>query len=39
MTQLQFAEMNLIEQITADIKNAMKLKEPAKLMALRADSN
>ena len=36
MTQLQFAEMNLQEQITADIKDAMKLKDSDKLMALRA---
>ena len=36
MTQLQFAEMNLQEQITADIKEAMKLKDSDKLMALRA---
>ena len=36
MTQLQFAEMNLQEQITADIKEAMKLKYSDKLMALRA---
>lgn len=36
MTQLQFAEMNLQEKITADIKEAMKLKDSDKLMALRA---
>jgi len=36
MTQVQFAEMDLQEQIMADIKEAMKIKDHQKLMALRA---
>ena len=36
MTHLQFAEMDLQEQLMADIKEAMKLRDQAKLLALRA---